>query len=531
MRRAVSLFLALVLILSMMPAALAASPEEVGPGGQTSSSTPQGPEEEPGTEIPDTPDPQPGEEPGTEPGEEPGTENPGEEPGQGPEDQPGTEPGEPGTQPGEPGEEPGPEIPPEPQGPAAGMSLVSEQHVPYLEGAGYGYFKPLASLTRAQIATILYRLLPSKVPVTVSYSDVPAGQWYTDAALQLGSLGVIRPGEATFEPDHIVTRGEFASYVAAFFEMRTDATQFPDVSADDPYYDAILSGRAWGWLKGRGDGTFDSGAQLVRCEAVSLLNSALHREGDWNAIHHNRPAMYLDVGPNDWFYCVVLEATVPHQYTTTATGSEQWTGWNTVETGLPSGFRTEGVHYISGWAYYYDAGNRDIVRDATKNGNYYGRYGRFTTGDAEIDEGLRQIFLSQVNPVKHTQWDMLQRLYAYCRDNFRYLKRTTYPVGSTAFIQPAAKIMLQTHKGNCYCFASVFYYLAKWIGYDAKVYSGTLGTRRGPHSWVEISFSGVPYIFDTQLEWRYVHDYGRSSYYGYFFHFRDTRNAWNYRKS
>ena len=33
-----------------------------------------------------------------------------------------------------------------------------------------------------------------------------------------------------------------------------------------------------------------------------------------------------------------------------------------------------------------------------------------------------------------------------------------------------------------------------------------------PHGWVEIVLDGSVYMFDTQLEWRYLHDWGKSGY-------------------
>ena len=79
--------------------------------------------------------------------------------------------------------------------------------------------------------------------------------------------------------------------------------------------------------------------------------------------------------------------------------------------------------------------------------------------------------------------------------------------------------MLRNSAGNCYCFAALFYELARFVGYDAKLYSGIVygeqqvyysenGTRviapqaYTPHGWVEIEFDGVDYIFDTEFEYR-----------------------------
>jgi hypothetical protein len=59
--------------------------------------------------------------------------------------------------------------------------------------------------------------------------------------------------------------------------------------------------------------------------------------------------------------------------------------------------------------------------------------------------------------------------------------------------------MFQTHKGNCYSFASVYYYLAKNIGYNPTEVAGLVGHNRRPHGWVEIKQNGTTYIYDTEL--------------------------------
>ena len=112
----------------------------------------------------------------------------------------------------------------------SGSALITDSHVAYLTGSG-GLFRPQDNLTRAEAAQIFLRLLKQTVPVTIHYTDVPAGAWYAEAAGVMGSLGVMRSGMSTFGPDEDLTRGEFISCVAQFFTPRTDAVQFSDVSA------------------------------------------------------------------------------------------------------------------------------------------------------------------------------------------------------------------------------------------------------------------------------------------------------------
>ena len=405
----------------------------------------------------------------------------------------------------------------------SGVTLNVTDHVAYIQGLGQGMFSPIRDITRAEAAVILHRLLTGAVPVTVSYTDVPEDIWYAEAAGQLGSLGVLRADETTFLGDEPITRGEFVSCIAAFFPMRTDAEQFSDVPSTYQYADAILSCRAYGWLTGYEDGTFRAEQPIQRGEAVAVINRALGRTSDHASIAANRPALFLDVSTDAWYYYDVMEATVPHTFVIIRNTAERWTSCTQTDTGLPADFRTEGIHLHQGWSYYYSDSANDILRSRTRYGYTYDADGHFTTGDPWVDEQLRQIVLSRTN-ADMTGDEMLRAFFAYCRDNYRYLKWNTYKAGDTSFTLAAARQMLSTGRGNCYCYASVFWYLARWIGYDAKIYSGSV--LDGPHSWVEID----GYIYDTQLEWRYVHDWGRSGYLWTFYHLKDSRDTFRYRK-
>ena len=405
--------------------------------------------------------------------------------------------------------------------PAAGVTLDTTDHITYVTGDGTGHFNPGGYMTRSQIAVALYRLLSQTAPVTVSYSDVPKGSWYADAAAQLGSLGVLRAGESAFLGDEYITRGEFAHCIAAFFPLRVDAEQFSDVPPSYDYADEILSCKAYGWLTGYSDGTFRPEQPIQRCEAVTLINRALGRTGDEDCIAENRPALFLDVPVDAWYYYDVMEVAVPHSFTEGEAGGEVWTAFEEADTGLPEDFRTEGFHLYQGWSYRYSEETRDVLRSCNVSGFIYDANGRFTTGDNWVDQQLREIILSRTDPGM-TREQMLRAVFAHCRDSYKYLKWNYYDSGDTSFTLDAVRQVLSTGRGNCYCYASAFWYLARWLGYDAAIISGRLTD--GPHSWVEIG----GYIYDTQLEWRYYHDRGRSQYLWYFYHLSPSRSSIRY---
>ena len=62
--------------------------------------------------------------------------------------------------------------------------------------------------------------------------------------------------------------------------------------------------------------------------------------------------------------------------------------------------------------------------------------------------------------------------------------------------------MLDHGSGNCYRFASLFNWLARGLGYDARVVSGWVPSASGgaaPHGWVEIVLDGKTYGCDPDL--------------------------------
>lgn len=380
--------------------------------------------------------------------------------------------------------------------PSSGITLISKEHVAYITGSE-NVFAPNENLTRAQTAQMLYRLLSKTVPITKTFTDVPDGIWYADAANTLGSLGVLRPGKTTFQPDDEVTRAEFVRCVAQFFPLREDAEQFADVPADSPDGPYLLSARAWGWLAGFEDGTVRPEQPVTRAEAVALLNRALGRSPDKDYIDRAHPVFYWDISPDNWYYYDVVEASTSHERTGNVV-TEQWTSHSPADTGISTGF-----HHWDGWLYYFDSEKNDVVRSASVGNFDFDEKGRFTSGSSELDQLLHDIYIKQTRD-SMTQEEKLRALYVYTRDSFTYLRRPSYEFGVLDFMQTDALDMLKTGYGNCYSYASVFWYLSRWNGYDSRIINGTVGQRKSPHSWVEITFDGKSYIFDTELEMAYI---------------------------
>nr|WP_325301213.1 S-layer homology domain-containing protein [uncultured Oscillibacter sp.] len=406
----------------------------------------------------------------------------------------------------------------------AGVSLSSSSHTAYAQGSSglFPSFSPTRQVTRAEAAQMLYRLLPEQGrPASAgAYADVPEGAWYAKAVTTLADLGVLEAQDGMLDTGRPVTRGEFTRYIACFFPLRTDGQLFPDVDENDPNAPFIRSAQAYGWAQGGSDGLFHPDDTISRAAAVVLLNRALGRTADRAYIDQNHPAFYVDVAPSSWYYYDVCEAAIPHRHTDSGSG-EQWTS-HTARTAVPK----DGLQMADGWLYCYDAARGDVVREATVGTHYFNSSGRFTTGNNELDSWLRKIVLARTVETQ-TQEQKLRALYLYTRDSFTYLRRPPYEMGVYDYMETDALRILETGYGNCYCYAALFWYLSRWIGYDATIYNGTVGVRRSPHSWVEISLNGKAYIFDTELEMAYRR---KKRFDVNLYKFYDAGNSWNYRR-
>lgn len=189
-------------------------------------------------------------------------------------------------------------------------------HNQYVSGYGNGKFGPQDALTRAQACTILYGLLTdqSNGSYPSNFSDVPSGAWYEKAVKTLASRGFIATG-AAFRPNDAITRGEFVEMVSRLVPYTNTGAGFSDVSADHPYYTAIMTAAAQGWIGGFGDGTFRPNESLTRTQAVAIFNKILGRTGDKTTEQQmDERYTFSDVAKGFWGYQAIMEAATTHAY-------------------------------------------------------------------------------------------------------------------------------------------------------------------------------------------------------------------------
>ena len=171
----------------------------------------------------------------------------------------------------------------------------------------------------------------------------------------------------------------------------------------------------------------------------------------------------------------------------------------------------EGLHEIDGGMYYVKEDGSFLTNSAVGYLTFDAN-GRYTSGNATLDSYVDQALAACTNSGM-TKAQKLRAAYLYVRDHGAYLARPHQARGTTEWAEESALFMFEHKKGNCYCFAGQFLYMARRLGYDAYVVSGGVGRKDSDHAWVMICENGVPYIYDVELEWGYrAGRYGHAEY-------------------
>ncbi len=213
------------------------------------------------------------------------------------------------------------------------LGLNTTDHFAYIVGYGNGEVRPQNNITRAEVATIFFRLLTDDVRAenltkTNRYSDVAATSWYNTAVSTLSSMGIITGyPDGTFRPNAAITRAEFAA-IAARFDNDGDKTaaKFSDI-ATHWAKDEISIAYNNGWITGYPDGTFGPQRDITRAETMTLVNRVLNRQPETeDDLLPNMTAWTDNANPKAWYYLAVQEATNSHYYKfKTNSKYEQWT--------------------------------------------------------------------------------------------------------------------------------------------------------------------------------------------------------------
>ena len=214
---------------------------------------------------------------------------------------------------------------PEPDNSPVGLN--TEDHVAYIIGYEDGTVRPGANITRAEVATIFFRLLTDETRESYwsqssGFTDVASGAWYNNAVSTLTRAGILDGYEdGSFRPNASITRAEFTKIAVSFFKHVGGASSNPfnDVPDSAWYAEFVKAAAELGLIDGYEDGTFRPNAPITRAEACTIVNRTLGRAPDKdNLLPEHEMLTWPDNSRDAWYYAQIQEATNSHDY--------QWLG-------------------------------------------------------------------------------------------------------------------------------------------------------------------------------------------------------------
>lgn len=199
--------------------------------------------------------------------------------------------------------------------------LNKEDHFNYIIGTPEGLSLPTANVTRAEVATIFFRLMTDDARAKFdsldnNFSDVAKGKWYNRAISTLANAGIIKDDPAgTYRPGDPITRAEMAAIIARFGDFKEGGKTFNDISGHwaQKYIELAASN---GWINGNPDGTFKPNNNITRAETVAMINRVLDRQT--KDVSDLLPVSQMtnwsdNMDTAKWYYRDMQEATNNHK--------------------------------------------------------------------------------------------------------------------------------------------------------------------------------------------------------------------------
>lgn len=157
-----------------------------------------------------------------------------------------------------------------------------------MTGTSATTFAPNGTMNRAMIVTVLYRLEKSPAVTGASkFTDVPAGQWYSDAVAWAAANKIVNGyDETTFGPMNAVTREQMAAILFRYEQakglenvtLEENLNRFPDQNKISAYAIPALQ---WAVgqkiINGNADGTLDPTGTATRAQVAQIFTNLLNQ--------------------------------------------------------------------------------------------------------------------------------------------------------------------------------------------------------------------------------------------------------------
>ncbi|MGM9575420.1 MAG: S-layer homology domain-containing protein, partial [Oscillospiraceae bacterium] len=197
--------------------------------------------------------------------------------------------------------------------------LEKDVHFNYIMGYKDETIRPNNNITRAEVATIFFRLLTDESreyywKETNDFKDIPDNYWACPAISTLTNAGILKGFEdGNFRPNEPVTRAQMATIIARFANLSEGTVSFTDIEGHWAQR-AIELAAGNGWINGYEDGTFRPNEKITRAATMAMINRVLDRHvenvedllPDMNVWSDNMDTSYT-------FYFDIQEATNFHE--------------------------------------------------------------------------------------------------------------------------------------------------------------------------------------------------------------------------
>lgn len=199
--------------------------------------------------------------------------------------------------------------------------LNKEIHFNYVIGYTDGTIRPSNNISRAEVATIFFRLLTDEAreqytTTAGNFTDVKAGMWCNRAIATLTNMGIIKGyTDGSFQPNKSITRAELATIIARFAKLDVNTKTFSDINGHWAQKNIELAAGN-GWINGYEDGTFRPNNNITRAETFAMINRVLDRQTESvsDLLPTSEMNMWSDnLNENAWYYKDVQEATNYHK--------------------------------------------------------------------------------------------------------------------------------------------------------------------------------------------------------------------------
>ncbi|WP_339260550.1 Ig-like domain-containing protein [Lysinibacillus sp. FSL K6-3209] len=199
------------------------------------------------------------------------------------------------------------------------------KHEVYIKGFPKGSFGPEENVTRAQVATMIARLLGYTDDQTIDYApfkDIPSNHYAAGAIAFVKDRGIMNGDmNGNFRASENITRAQMATVVANYKHLQIEEgveITFNDTKGHWAQW-IIEANRTAGIINGRQDGSFAPNEHLTRAQAVVMMNRMFER-GPLNGV--TTPS-FQDVKATHWAFKEIEEAAKSHSYVIDEDDKEQ----------------------------------------------------------------------------------------------------------------------------------------------------------------------------------------------------------------